>query len=272
MSPKIKVIEIDWLRDCCWKTLAMSDAMLIDAQLSWLLKDYSLINYNLGYDFPIWRGRKCDSPSGFQNIRELSYPPPELTKANRLNNPGTPVLYAAFNKFCVFEEIGAGEGDYVHLVGYRIKQSKRLRCCMLGEVLNVHRSGRAWASEELGRELNKILNKMPSDAARSFIYIDAFFSSILRDKDAASKDYLHSRTLGSLLPEKLPGLDAIVYPSVALDSSMNLAIMANSADMALELIGTSVVQIRKKYEYGIFDFFVVRNAKGNFPDGQIQWE
>lgn len=188
MKLKIKVIEINHLQDCCRKPLASSDAALVEDQLRYLLEYYSLINYNFGYDRPIWRGIKCNSPSGFQTLRELSYPPIELTKAGRLNNHGHPILYAAFHNFGALEEIGAKEGDYIHLVGYRIKETKKLRCCVVGEVLNVHRCGQAWSSSELGPHLNKILNEMPTAAGRSFIYIDAFFSSILRDKNAASNN------------------------------------------------------------------------------------
>lgn len=270
MKPEITVIEINYLQDFCRKTLASSDAAFVEAQLRWLLEDYSLINYKLGYERPIWRGRKCNSPSGFQNLRELSYPPIELTKAGRLNNHGHPLLYAAFHNFCALEEIGAKEGDYIHLVGYRIKETRKLRCCVVGEVLNVHRSGQAWSSIELGQELNNILNKMPTAAGRSFIYIDAFLSSILRDKNAASNNYLHSRILGTLLLEKLPDLDAILYPSVALESSRNIAVIPESVDTLFEVFGTTVVRVERKYDYGIFDFSIVRNAKG-FWGELIDW-
>jgi hypothetical protein len=270
MKPIIKVIEINYLQDCCRKTLASSDAALVEAQLRWLLENYSLINYKLGYERPIWRGIKCNSPSGFQYLHELSYPPIEFTKAGRLNNQGNPVLYGAFNNFGALEEIGAKEGDYIHLVGYRIKKTKKLRCCVVGEVLNVHRSGQAWASVELGQQLNNILNKMSPAAGRSFVYIDAFFSSILRDKKAASNNYLHSRILGTLLLEKLPGLDAILYPSVALESSMNIAVIPDAVDSIFEVFGTTVVRVERKYDYGIFDFSIVRNAKG-FGGELIDW-
>ncbi len=274
MKPTINVIEMNYLEECCKKALASSDAALVETQLKCLIKDYSLINYMLGYNFPLWRGRKCESPSGFKSLNELSYPPAKLTKTGRLNYSGKPVLYASFNKFCVFEEIGAKEGEYIHLIGYRIKKPKKIRCCVIGEVLNVHRSGHAWASVELGQQLNKILNKIPPKVACSFVYIDAFFSSILRDVKASSKNnYLHSSILSCLLFEKLKEVDAILYPSVALESAMNIAILPGSADSILEVAGTSIIHIDKKYEYGIYDFTLVRNAKGNFTnDSSIIWE
>lgn len=271
MKPIIKIIEINYLQECCRKVLASTDATLVEAQLRWLLKDYSLINYAIGYDRAIWRGRKCKSPTGYRSLSELYYPPIEHTNAGRLNNSGDPLLYVALNKFAVFEEIGAQEGDYIHLVGYRIKKDNPIRCCVVGEVLNVHRSGQAWASRELGSSLNSILNKMSPNEARSFVYIDAFFSSILREKNAASNDYLHSRILGTLLFEKIPDLDGILYPGVALEGATNLAVKPVSADSIFEVLGTSVVQVEKKYDYGIFDFSLIRKANNDFTDGTIKW-
>jgi hypothetical protein len=78
--------------------------------------------------------------------------------------------------------------------------------------------------------------------------------------------------LAKLIFEKHPGFDAIVYPSVMLEGAMNLAIKPESADRLLEIFGISVMRIRKKYDYGIFDFELLRNAKGYEKNCDIRWD
>lgn len=72
---------------------------------------------------------------------------------------------------------------------------------------------------------------------------------------------MHSCTLSKLLLEKYPGIEAIHYPSVAREGSMNLAIKPAVADQALRVAGTSVLYIKNRYDYGLYDFKIVRDAK-----------
>jgi hypothetical protein len=105
----------------------------------------------------------------------------------------------------------------------------------------------------------------------SFVFMDAFLSGIFSDPNASQRNYLHSRMLSRLLFEKYPGIEAIHYPSVALEASMNLAIRPVVADEALRITKTSVVYIKKQYDYGLYDFTVERLAQGVSPDGEIEW-
>ncbi|MFK0573665.1 RES domain-containing protein [Endozoicomonas sp.] len=271
MTAKIKVIEINWLQDFSRSVISEKDPVAIEQKLSWFLGFYDVINYSLAYDRAIWRARICETPHGYSNVKELSHPPKHLTNAGRLNNPSEPIFYASFHNYAALEEVGAKEGDHVHLAGYKICDKRKIRGCIVGEILNIHRSGRASMSEVMENELNKILNKIPHKAGMSYVFMDAFLASILRDKDAPKNNYLHSRILGKLLLESVKGLDAIFYPSVALESAMNIAIKTNVVESALSMTGNSVVRINKKYDYGIYDFSIIRNAKGQFHDGTIVW-
>ena len=270
LKPKIIVTEINALQKICNRILSSQDKNFIQSQLKLLVNDYTLINYKLGHGRHIWRGRKCDS-SGYSHLHKLHCPPANLTNAGRMNDPGKPLFYASYTKFCVFEEIGAKDGDYVHLVAHHIKEKEKLRCCLVGEITNVQRSGRTYIFDGLGKHLSKMINDMPQSAGLSFVYIDAFFSSILRDKEASTKNYLHSRILSNLLFEKLSKMDAIIYPSVALESTMNIAISPTSVERYLTLIGSMVVKIIKRYEYGLFDFTLIKSAEGFDNDGKIIW-
>lgn len=269
MGRKLIVLPLNDLQRCARLILSELEPRHIEAQLRWLLQYYEVLNYKLGYGWLLWRARKCDASSGYQNLKDLSYPPYSLVKAGRLNNPGAPVLYATFNVFTALAEVEALEGDYVHIIGYKMIRS--IRSCFIGEYINVHRSGRALTSEQIGADLNRILNKMPPEEGRSFVFTDAFLSSILRDTKAASKNYLHSRILGTLLLQKQPEFEAMHYPSVAMERAMNVAIKPKIADQMLKVTGTCVIKVNKKYDYGIFDFSIVRNAKAPFHDDLIRW-
>jgi hypothetical protein len=88
---------------------------------------------------------------------------------------------------------------------------------------------------------------------------------------------MHSRTLTKLLFEKYPSIEAIHYPSVAREGSMNLAIKPAVADEALRVFGTSVMYIDKQYDYALYDYRVVRdariapNAKRASEIGEVEW-
>ncbi|HUT17418.1 MAG TPA: RES domain-containing protein [Acidobacteriota bacterium] len=271
MKPKLTVIDINFLQDFALALRHEADPGVVHEKLSWLLDHYDVINYDLSYDWPIWRARKCKTENGFGSVNELIYPPRHIVNAGRLNNAGEPMLYGALNKNTALEEIGAEGGEYVHIIGFRIKKGASIKCCIVGEIDSVYRSGRAMISEELGVQLNRLIQRMPYQAAMSFVFADAFLSSLLRDPSASKNDYLHSRTVRQLLFERKSDLEAICYLSVRMEGAMNIALKPEVADERLDLAGTSVIKIEKKFDYGLFDFSLVKNAKDIEQDRKIIW-
>lgn len=250
----IKLPDIEYLQRLSRSILTDFEATSVTRKLEEIVRYYELINYDLSYDWPIWRARKCLSPEGYENVCDLSYPPNQFAKPGRLNNPKEPILYASLSNFSALAEIGAEEGDHVHLIGYKIKNGDKIRCGIVGEVFNVQRSGRAKISEHLGAELNRILSQMSPQVSKSFVFLDAFLSSILGSRSASDSDYLHSRTLSQLLLKKMPTVHAIWYSGIALDGAVNLAVRPDVADEIFEVAGITVVRINKKYDFGIMIF------------------
>jgi hypothetical protein len=105
----------------------------------------------------------------------------------------------------------------------------------------------------------------------SFIFVDAFLSSLLRDPLASANDYLYSRTVRQLLFETQPTVEAICYSSVRLEGALNVAITPEIADNRLHLAGTSVIKIDRRSDYGLFDFSVACNATDVRRDRRIVW-
>lgn len=265
------VLPLDQLQSISQEVWASSDEAKIEANLSTVLQFCGLINYQFHYDQALWRGVMCESPDGHKNIKRVGHPPPELTRTNRLNEAGSPLLYTSINQFTVLEEIGAKPGDYVHVVAYKFNTNARLRCGTVGEITQVHRWGRAFSSEHLGTELNRIMKEMSFDVGRSYVFTDSFLSSLVRDPNAASVEYVRSRIFAKLFFKKIQGLEAIIYPSVAHDGAMNLAISPAAVVDKLSIAATFVVHVIRKFDYGIYDFKIIRSANGHHVDGTIDW-
>lgn len=265
------VYEMSWLEKLTEAILFEKNEDVIEQKLLEFLQHYEVINYQLGYSGEIWRGRLCDSQDGYGNVNEISYPPKQKTKVGRLNSEKHPIFYASFNQFTALEEINVKEGDFVHMSGYNIKPESKLNGSIVGEFLKVHRGGLSTFSQEVGNEIINLLRAMSIEVAIPFVYMDAFLSSILRDSQASSKGYLHSRALGKLLFNYTSGLDAIFYPSVALENSMNLAIKTDTVDEKLEISSNCVVRINRKYKHGLYDLKIVNDSIGMHSDGTIIW-
>ena len=248
-------VPMDKLQQYCGLTKVSTDPLLLSAQFDWLLEPYSRLEFSLGYNRGVWRARFC-TPIGFPNFEDMSHPPSDVAPANRLNEKGEPILYCSLNNRTALQEIEAKTGDYVQLVNYRVDPTLKLRCCVFGELLRVHRAGRSWVDDQLEKSLNHILNRVPPDAGTSILYLDGFMSEILHDPDAAATGYLRSRILASRLFAKYPDVDAVLYPSVAVEGGKNLAIRPSAAQKVLTVASSAVLRIVKSYEYGLFDFEV----------------
>jgi len=68
-------------------------------------------------------------------------------------------------------------------------------------------------------------------------------SSIFTEPTAEQSGYLHSRTLARLLFEKLPELDVITYPGVAVTGSFNMAFKVESGLRLLRPQASWVVRV-----------------------------
>ena len=118
MKTPLRLPEIEVLQNRTRSIYADSDPFSLQQKLSELFRFYEIINFNMESEWPIWRVRKCDDEEGYLNLRDLTYPPPEHTRAGRLNNPGLPVLYTSLNNLTAITEIGAEGGDYLHIIGF----------------------------------------------------------------------------------------------------------------------------------------------------------
>lgn len=271
MKKRILLPPINWLQDRANEIMLESDERAVEEGLRAILRYYEPLNYTLGYGAPLWRGRKCDTDKGFRSLSEVHYPPAESAGSGRVNDDGSPLLYVSFTQLTALTEIRAEPGDVVHVVGYRTRKDKPIRCFTLGEFANVHLRGQGHLPSEVSERINRILLKMDFEAGLSFVFLDAFLASVMADQKMESMNYIHSRTLARLLFEKYPDISGVHYPSVARGGAMNLAVKPNVADGALDFMGTSVLDIDEKFDFGLYRFSVMRCATEFDTDRTIKW-
>lgn len=271
MKEKRRLPPIDWLQDRANEVMLQRDERAVEEGLRAILRYYEPLNYTLGYGAPLWRGRKCQTDKGFNSLFDVHYPPAGSTGFGRVNDGGSPLLYVSFTQLTALTEIRAEPGDIVHVVGYRTRSDKPIRCFTLGEFANVHFRGQGHLPSDVSERINRILLKMDFEPGLSFVFLDAFLASVMADQNMESMNYIHSRTLARLLFEKYPDISGVHYPSVARGGAMNLAVKPNIADDALGFMGTSVIAIDEKFDFGLYRFSVVRCATEFDADLTIKW-
>jgi hypothetical protein len=76
LPPKLTVFEIGFPQEFTRDLRRETDPTVVHERLAKLLAHYDVINYELRYDWIVWRARRCNSAEGFQSITDLIYPPP----------------------------------------------------------------------------------------------------------------------------------------------------------------------------------------------------
>jgi hypothetical protein len=236
-----------------------------------LVADYSLIRIDLSRGSIFWRARPC-GPHGYDNISEVTYPPPHLAALNRLSDEQQPRFYASTRKeTALAEQDECRAGEHYHLIGSWVQQKRHIRVLVLGEQHHVFKMG-YWRILGVDPEgmLARQLNVLPRDKGLRTIYIDAFLGSILSDPSARRSGYIRSRALLSAITEKYP-VDAVFFPSVKDAWGVNIVITPEAVDGRMVYCGSKVVRIERCREFGILETSILRKAHAIRADGDFEW-
>ena len=238
-----------------------------------LLTVYPVISFELARASTFWRGRKCESNRGYLGASDLSYPPAKQCKTGRLNDEGSPCLYATQRKSTVFSELSLQDGDYVHVVGLRIKPAMGVRFIALGELFHVYKTGymRTIGSDP-DQTLSRLLNSHGLEEGKRILFIDAFFAALLSDPNAKENDYTLTRTLASEAYKKIVGTEGLFYPSVQDHVGMCIAVHPTAYDTKMHIVCSQVIQISRVRAFGFFDYEVCFEAKGINDSGEFVWQ
>ncbi|EAS0132480.1 hypothetical protein E7V31_06910 [Salmonella enterica] len=205
----------------------------------------------------LWRARKCnDTPNGFDCIDDIMQPPAKFTPNNRLNNAGEPILYLSTGTHAVLSECHAEIDDIFHITGLKFRENKLLTYGSIGEISRYYK----WQNSTHAEVLDELIAETDPLSIDSLIFTDTFLASLLSDKNARKRDYLHTRILADLL-FKNNNIDAISYPGVESEQQQNFAIKPEVANDIFEITDTFVLKITEKYLCGMYGFEIIRKAE-----------
>lgn len=252
---------------------ASSDQHKLDVLFETLIKYQPLLSYAFGRGSVYWRGRRSEKESGFETAKELGPPPAATTNSGRLNDPGQPILYSSTRTHAVFNELNVEEGDYIHLVGIRIKPNTGFNIMAVGELFHIFKTGRSrFLGDRIAIELNRKLNNTNANVGRRLVYVDALLDSYLADPRARDREYCLTRAIARAIFKKVDLIEAFFYPSVRQEAGMNLAVQSKTYDTKMHIVASQVVRITRRREHlGLYDYEVCCNAEGLKEDGSFQW-
>lgn len=249
--------------------LETNDAESLRPIINTVRKNLAIITYQYSINIPLWRARKCnDTQIGFENIDDIMQPPAKITPNNRLNNAGEPILYLSTGPHAVLSETHANIGDIFHIVGFKFRENKSIKCASIGEISRYYK----WQDSTSSEVLDKLIADTNPHDIDSLIFTDTFLASLLSDRNAKSNDYIHTRILADLLFQNNE-IDAITYPGVESEQQKSFAIKPDVINDTFEIANSFVIQVTEKYLCGMYSFETIRQAKSiDHKNRIIIWE
>lgn len=263
-------LELKELDDYCDSIINSSNPKEIKTKLQFLTQDYKFLTRQVSTDFHVWRARKLTQKSPFLNVRELSYPPTQITGVGRLNNANEPIFYGSIRKETALAEIELEAGDFVQLAGFRFVENTNINLAMMGQYWYVFKTGRFELGEDPEGVVSKLLNTFSPEAGYKTLYIDRFLAELLSARNASDKNYLHTRILTKIIFERT-NAEAIFYPSIKDKQGLNIAIKPLISDMYFKNSSCGVLEVNKKLRYGMYDYDSIYTARGLDENNNFIW-
>ncbi len=182
-----------------------------------------------------------------EDIKKLdtfSYPPIGSTKQNRANLAGNPVLYCSLSGMAALKEYRInGEpissGQELYLSVYKIKQDSSINYI---QYLFPESIVKGALYEKINKrklqQMKGLLKSYQPNKQKAVLKLTNYIAEkFLMKNDYSISSFLSHYYLYEIGQDCRPGIDAIVYPSVARDANdFNIALHPNAVDNKLELI------------------------------------
>jgi hypothetical protein len=242
-----------------------------------LLKRFKTLS--AGYSFAIgnphlpviYRARRNETAKLYKNVCELWHPPVSIACRGRLNKENCPLLYASSADHVAMWELKPKVKDIVTILEVKQKSDKaNPKCVTVSELSHIDRTRRP------------IFNK------GSFFLPKAFHSTIGIEKYQRAVNI--DRTIGNWFATdgdthydltravaefyfSIPGLDGIIYPSVAWGGGLNVALLPDSANRLFQAARAFVIEISDQSPLpGQCAGKYVAVSTSIDPDGTINWQ
>lgn len=226
----------------------------------------------------ISRAVKYNEKNGdyYDDASRLSYIPKELShlvSLQRMNEANNPMFYGCLDDHAnsigtALSEIDARTDDKINMLFSKITQE--LMVIPIG-VFDYFRRG-AQHPFPLHDDFEKMYlfyKKYTNPHAMIALHLcDAFLTDVLTREGNERLYTVTSLIAKDFLIDKR--LDGLIYPSVKFSGHPNIVIKPSSVDLKLEYTNTSVLYVKQKYEYGIYE--TIETHRGVITHGKIKME
>jgi RES domain len=211
------------------------------------------------------RARRLDPGDQPMTVDQLIWRKGVPASLGRANPAGYDVLYLADRQDTALQEARVGN-DLAVVADFQIRPGRSVRIAPIGELLQIHRTGRgAFAGDHSGA-LTDMLNGCAVDDARSLLITDAFLLNCLVGHD----DYELSSQVALSVFEKLPVVTAVAYPSVRQLGATNFVVRTEGF---WDNWGVRAVRYGQAHPLGMgfYRFSDTQGVDGIHIDGSLDW-
>ena len=232
----------------------------------------------------VFRARRHEHASPFSQASEVWHPPASVVKRGRFNAAGEPAFYVANRFHAAIFEMRPRLGDlFTVLAVHRRDPSGDIRCISVGmsrcQAPEVAVGGRHmhWDQPHLPDQ------KLPAGVAARWSAIDNYLGDIsLAICPPGAEEWFYKPTNAlSRLFATIPGIEALQYPSVAVDlNAVNLRLTTEKADELFEPGEAGMVEVLDHRNdlpglpplaSGYFQMRLVARTSKIGPNGLMQW-
>lgn len=235
-----------------------------------IFDEYEVISLGLTRGSIFWRARLA-GVDPWSTLSQMSMPPAEMTSTGRLNEAGSPVLYASLKEETAFSEIKANAGDFVQVIGYRTLVGKSIRLAVVGELMHVHKFGyMRLTGSDPAATLGRFLNEKELSVGRQLLYIDAFLHSLLSDRAADENGYVLSRAVAAMIHRDRE-IDGIAYPSARDPLGYNITLKPEAVLTKMQPTSCMHCRIEAIREFGFVEYTRLKEAARIDSSGNFEW-
>ena len=237
---------------------------------------------------PLVRGRlikrgpgvMADSPRQLLNdASELGAPHARHIKEyGRCQPPGISIFYGAFNEDTVLAELAPEPEDLVYITTYQ-PSSAQIVGAYIGLIDEVRRFGRSRIFERnpIVPQIDEWVKRVSTDSDYVRLATDAFLAEVISRPVEDASEYKAGAALSSLiLAMTVNGqshgvAEMLIYPSVAHQGGINVAILPTKAKEILTPTSCRAVGIVRSLGNGIYQTRLLAETRA-IEDGRLLWQ
>lgn len=213
------------------------------------------------------RARALHSPTNLNSVSELVWPENRPATPGRISVDGHPVIYLASARETALSETRIIDG-HVALARFDVIPGASMRVLPIGELMLILRRGfGTLIKDEAAKSVSDMVNRLPLDQGRSLAITNAFLYELLISE---GEDYRLSSLVSQEIFNKIPDIDAIMYPSRLQLAGINLAVRR---DRFWKFFGLeSITQARAEHlAAGYYRLSDIVQVNGVHANGDLTW-